>query len=162
MPDGLLQRVISGGQTGVDRAGLDWAFRHGLPIGGFCPEDQRAEDGKVPAQFGLVPLPQGGYRERTEANVLAADGTLILNAGPLDGGTAMTRDFAVQHQKPYRTVQLDAVGMIPPQACLAWLRQHHISCLNIAGPRASKAQGVYNLALTYLDALWRCMAKDAS
>lgn len=157
----ILTKVISGGQTGVDRAGLDWGEIHCLPIGGYCPDDCRAEDGTVPERYGLIPLESGGYRERTEANVVASDGTLVLNTGALSGGTQMTVSFAKKHGKPYLLVQLDEATCVPPEECLQWLRTYAIHCLNIAGPRASKTAGIYDLSRAYLEKLWCCMEKQS-
>jgi len=82
--------IVSGGQTWVDRGALDAALRAGVPCGGWCPADCRAEDGLIDACYGLLPLPQGGYAERTRRNVEDSDATLILYFGELEGGTALT------------------------------------------------------------------------
>lgn len=86
----MLDKLISGGQTGVDRAALDVGLALGLPVGGWCPKGQRAEDSKIPDCYPLVEIPERNYRTRTRRNVEDADGTLILNLGKLDGGTAFT------------------------------------------------------------------------
>jgi len=85
-----LCKLISGGQTGVDRAALDVALALGLAVDGWCPKDRRAEDGVIPARYPLVETPERNYQVRTRRNVEDADGTLILNLGKLDGGTALT------------------------------------------------------------------------
>src|SRR5262245_2936404 len=89
----MLERIISGGQTGVDRGALDAALDQGFPSGGACPEDRSAEDGTIPSQYPLSPLPGAGYRERTLRNVLDADATVIICAGVPSGGTRLTLDI---------------------------------------------------------------------
>jgi predicted Rossmann-fold nucleotide-binding protein len=85
-----LDKFISGGQTGVDRAGLDAAMEAGIPVGGYCPKDRLAEDGTIPIRYPLTELTGGGYPARTEKNVMESDGTLSLNDGTLSGGTSLT------------------------------------------------------------------------
>lgn len=90
-----IARIVSGGQTGADRAALDWAIEHGVPHGGWCPAGRRAEDGTIPARYQLEELLQGGgYRRRTKANVRDSDATLIVSIEPvLTGGSNETRLF---------------------------------------------------------------------
>ena len=110
----MIRKVISGGQTGVDRAGLDAAFTAGFPIGGYCPKGRRAEDGIIPEQYPLIELESPESYYRTEKNVLESDGTLILNKGILSEGTKLTKDFTVQYGKPCLIIQLDADLPIEP------------------------------------------------
>lgn len=140
------ERIISGGQTGADRAALDFAARpysHYLH-GGWAPQGREAEDGCIPLKYQLTELPAGGYRQRTRRNVEDSDGTLIVNMGELDGGTLATRIFAEKAGKPYYVAQVDD-GATDEMAAsvLAWLRAHHIKTLNVAGPRESKRLGIY-------------------
>ncbi|HEY7840487.1 MAG TPA: putative molybdenum carrier protein, partial [Gammaproteobacteria bacterium] len=100
MSSALLQRIVAGGQTGVDRAALDAAIRHGIAHGGWCPRGRLAEDGTVPDRYALRETNSWDYAERTERNVLDSNGTLILNSGPLEGGTLLTREFAEEHGRP--------------------------------------------------------------
>lgn len=144
---GLL-RIISGGQTGVDRAALDVAFALGLPHGGFCPRGRRAEDGPIPPQYPLEELDSPDYAVRTERNVIEADGTLILHRFRMSGGTLLTYNLAKKHHKPYRTVRLDRAYDINPM--LEWIQNTPILTLNVAGPRASTDPEVYELAATFL------------
>lgn len=98
-----IPRIVSGGQTGADRAALDWAIEHQVPHGGWCPAGRRAEDGTIPARYRLEELPEGGgYRRRTKANVRDADATLIVSIEPvLTGGSKETRLFAQRMAKPW-------------------------------------------------------------
>ncbi len=141
-------KVISGGQTGVDRAALDAALQAGLAIGGWCPRGRRAEDGSVPARYPLQETPSFGYEQRTRRNVQQADATLILARGPLSGGTLQTLHFAQREEKPVRVVQLPrSAGW---DETLQWLLQHQVHVLNVAGPRESNAPGIGRQAREWL------------
>lgn len=138
-----LLKIISGGQTGVDRAALDSAIFCGLPYGGSIPKGRKAEDGRIDLKYKcLVELDSTDYIVRTEKNVVDADATLIINIGFLEGGTAQTLDFALKHKKPFLIVNIDnekdAVGKI-----LDWIKKINPEVLNIAGPRESKCPGIY-------------------
>src|SRR6516225_901027 len=94
-------KIISGGQTGVDRAALDFAIRHGLEHGGWCPKGRKAEDGAIPRRYHLQETDSPEYAERTVKNILAADATLIIvREEPLTGGTALTFELAEKHGRP--------------------------------------------------------------
>ena len=96
----MLDKIISGGQTGVDRAALDVALALGLAVGGGCPKGRRAEDGIIPDRYPLTETPEPNYEARTRRNVEDADGTLILNRGKLDGGTALTAATPARSASP--------------------------------------------------------------
>ena len=149
----MLYKLISGGQTGVDRAGLDVALALGLAIGGWCPRGRRAEDGMIPDRYPLTETPEPDYETRSRRNVEDADGTLILNLGRLEGGTALTADHARQVGKPCLVVALEEG--IEPAAFRVWLEEHRIAVLNVAGPRESQRPGVYEAAYCCLEALLR-------
>ena len=102
----MIERILSGGQTGVDRAALDVALELGLPCGGWCPKGRRAEDGPIPSHYPLTETPWDGYPQRTEWNVRDSDGTLILTEGEPDRGTALTRELAARHGKPCLVLDL--------------------------------------------------------
>lgn len=141
-------KLISGGQTGVDRAALDWAIHHELAYGGWCPKGRLAEDGIIDSHYCLTEL-EGGYRQRTKQNVIDSMGTLILNLGELDGGSLATLQFANRLSKPCQTLQLDqAITQSDIDRFHAWLQHNRVWILNIAGPRESKRSGIY--AMTYL------------
>jgi predicted Rossmann fold nucleotide-binding protein DprA/Smf involved in DNA uptake len=135
-----LAKLVSGGQTGVDRAALDVALRLGIPCGGWCPRGRRAEDGTIPPRYPLVETPQARYPQRTEWNVRDSDGTLVIHAGPPRGGTALTARLARRRDKPVLCVDLDA----HPQAgtITEWIAAHAIAVLNVAGPRESESHGI--------------------
>jgi predicted Rossmann fold nucleotide-binding protein DprA/Smf involved in DNA uptake len=147
-----LEKVISGGQTGADRAALDAALEADIPVGGCCPEGRKAEDGTIPAIYPLVELASDKYITRTEMNVTASDATLVLNIGTLAGGTSQTIHFAQQHGKPFLVVQLDEE--FNAHTILNWLLDNEVRVLNIAGPRESKRPGIYDAALMLLRQLF--------
>jgi hypothetical protein len=134
-----LEKIVSGGQTGVDRGALDAALSLGFACGGWCPGDRSAEDGVIQDRYPLVPLPQGGYRQRTRLNVVDSDGTAILYLEALSGGTRLTRNLCALENRPY--VLVDALKLSEAAAilCIAdFVDKHGIRVLNVAGPRESK------------------------
>lgn len=141
------QRIISGGQTGVDRAALEVALALGIEHGGWCPRGRLSEDGSIPSRYELVECDSANYRVRTELNVLDGDATLILHRGPLRGGTLLTKRLAVSHGKPCRcfVVQPSAV-----EAAGQWLRSELPRVLNVAGPRESLSPGIEQQAAEFL------------
>ena len=144
----MIEKIVSGGQTGVDRAGLDVALELGYPCGGWCPKGRKAEDGALPSRYPLIETPTDDYAERTTWNVRDSDGTLILAHGKLTGGTAQTIDDAIQLTRPYLVVDLGRSSGI--SAVLDWLREQRIRILNVAGPRESKQPGIYREASQFL------------
>ena len=144
----MFTRIVSGGQTGVDRAALDVALEMGLPCGGWCPRGRRAEDGTIPERYPLRETPWHGYPQRTRWNVRDSDGTLVLTAGAPDRGTALTLQLAGRLHKPCLAVDLDAGPSA--DAVREWARTNHLPVLNVAGPRESSAPGIYARALQFL------------
>lgn len=148
-----LKKIVSGGQTGADRAGLDAAMQAGLPVGGYCPKGRLAEDGTVPDMYPLIELTKGGYSARTEKNVIESDGTLVLNIGKVTGGTKLTLECARKHNKPCLVVQLDDNRQA--DAARHWITSSNIGVLNVAGPRESKCPGLHATALEFLRQVFR-------
>jgi hypothetical protein len=148
----VIERVISGGQTGVDRAALDVAMELGTACGGWCPRGRRAEDGRIPDRYPLRETPSAGYAQRTEWNVGAADATLVLHRGRLRGGTALTVALARRLGKPWLAVDL-AAGPADVGAGRAWLDERRVAALNVAGPRESLAPGIAEQARAVLRAV---------
>ncbi len=144
----MLLKIVSGGQTGVDRAALDAGLEGGIQVGGWCPVGRRAEDGKIPERYPLVELDSPEYDARTEQNVVDSAATLVLNLGVLADGTALTVQLARKHRKPCLVVQLD--GDADPGTVAEWIRKLGVKVLNIAGPRESKRPGVYESALQFV------------
>lgn len=137
-------KIISGAQTGVDRAALDIALKHGLACGGWCPEGRLAEDGRIAETYPVTELPGGGYPQRTRQNVLDSDGTVIIYFGKPGGGTKKTYQYCVQENKP--CLLLDARQIDSSRAAeriLGFYRELPGHRLNFAGPRASGEPRAY-------------------
>lgn len=134
---GSLQKIVSGGQTGADRAALDWAMAHGVDHEGWCPAGRRAEDGAIDGRYVLRETPTSGYLVRTEWNVRDSDGTVIFSLAPdLSGGSLATFHLAERLGKP--VVHLSAAGGGDPAVVLRrFVKINGIEVLNVAGPRAS-------------------------
>lgn len=150
---GMPARIISGGQTGVDRAALDIALELGIPCGGWCPQGRKAENGVIPAIYPLTETSSGDYAPRTARNVYDADATLILVCGSPSGGTALTVEIARRAQRPYLIVDLERPPALEEIRC--WLRSHASGTLNVAGPRESGCPGIYDTTVAFLRALLR-------
>ncbi len=144
----LITKIISGGQTGVDRAALDVALALDIHCGGWCPKGRRAEDGVIPAHYPLTETASKDYRVRTRRNVRDSDGTLILTRGPVSGGTALTRKLTRELDKPCLVVDL----ALRPRASdvRTWLAYNNIRVLNVAGPRESNQSEIYFQAKKFL------------
>ena len=145
----LIDKLVSGGQTGVDRAALDAALRLSIPIGGWCPRGRLAEDGPIPQHYPLCETTTEDVAVRTELNVIDSDGTLILTTGvPIDG-TVLTKLSAKHHARPFLEISLD--HPTAPAEVHAWLQRYRIRVLNVAGPRESHQPGfVYKTAFEFL------------
>ena len=134
----------------------------GLPIGGYCPKGELAEDGAIPDSYSMTELESLLSYQGTQKNVVESDGTLILNKGELTDGTLLTKAFTTKHGKPCLIVQLDARKIVKQDQVLGWLAEQQIKTLNIAGPRESKYPGgIYAESLSYLQELF-AQSKDWS
>lgn len=143
--------MVSGGQTGVDRAALDAALALGLPCGGWCPKGRRAEDGVIPERYPLRDAPSEDYAERTELNVRDSDATLVLTWGEPKSGTRLTMDVAKTLSRPILVADLERG--VDLMAVRDWVTSARVTVLNVAGPRASRDPQVYPRALKTLAAL---------
>ena len=144
----LLSKIISGGQTGVDRAALDVALEMGIPAGGYCPKGRKAEDGPIDPRYPLQELNSPHYPARTERNVLESDGTLIINEGPLEGGVALTLKMAKKYKKHFLIIHPSK--SLAVSEVIKWLKSNPINVLNVAGPRESNSPGIYDKAFSLL------------
>jgi hypothetical protein len=152
----MIGGLVSGGQTGVDRAALDVALELGIPCGGWCPRCRKAEDGIIPERYPLVETPAKSYRQRTRWNIRDSDATLILAWGKPEGGTQLTVDECRRSGKPHLVIDMagqadltEAVG-----AAGRWIHETlPKGILNVAGPRASQHPGLYDRARRFLRAL---------
>ena len=144
-------KIVSGGQTGVDRAALDVALELGMECGGWCPAGRWAEDGPIGARYPLRETPSADPAQRTEWNVRDSDATLILTSGAESGGTALTREIARRLGKPVCTFHAGALE--DAGAFRRWLQVANARTLNVAGPRESEAPGIHAAARRILLAL---------
>ena len=144
--------IVSGGQTGVDRAALDAARARRLPVGGWCPQGRRAEDGVIAARYPLTETPLPAYAQRTVWNVRDSDGTLVLLFDKPSPGTNLTIETVAAQGKALLLV--DLITSPEAAAVTAWIAENGIRVLNVAGPRESEAPGIYEAARVFLDALF--------
>ena len=156
-PAACLDTIVSGGQTGVDQAGLDAAIAVGIKTAGWCPQGRRSEAGRIPDRYPLQETVSRNYTVRTEWNIRDSDGTLIIAMKTLTGGTRLTWQLAKKHQKPCHVVHLRESAddeLFSDQnsttdqcsAVVEWIRENRIRVLNVAGPRASSYPKIYTEA----------------
>ena len=143
-----LEKIISGGQTGVDRAALDAALAGGFPCGGWAPKGLDAEDGVIPAHYPLDECGQAGSEERTRLNVRDSDGTLVICGGKPTGGTALTVCAVKGLRRPVLVIDPDNSDSLT--AFGDWVEAEAITVLNVAGPRESTEPGIYARAQAFL------------
>ena len=151
----MIKKIISGGQSGVDRAALDVAIKLEIPHGGWIPQGRLTEDGPLPSKYQLTETDSSSYAERTEKNVVDADGTLIISRGPLTGGSEYTRKMAVEHNRIWLHIDLNQISAF--QAAVAikdWILKNSIEVLNVAGPRASLDPKIYRESLKILESVY--------
>ena len=145
-----VRKIVSGGQTGVDRAALDAAREVEIPIGGWCPRGRRAEDGPIDERYPLQETPSDVYAQRTSWNVRDSDGTLVIAPDETTGGTAFTIEEAERYRKPLLQVK-NTDTKDAPTRIQRWIKEHDITVLNVAGPRASEVPGIYEEARRILE-----------
>ena len=145
-------KIISGGQTGVDRAALDVALKHGIESGGWCPTGRVDEIGRIPDRYPVEQLEDGGFIERTLQNIKDSDGTVIIYPGKLSGGTEQTLHFCVEQRRPHELIDPSNVSTQKAAQLIAdFVRENKIDILNVAGPRASEWPEGYDYAYRTLD-----------
>ncbi len=150
-----LQKIISGGQTGVDRGALDASLHCNFPCGGWCPPGRKAEDGEISEIYPLDEITSGGYRQRTIQNVVDSDATLIIYWDTLTGGTEQTVRHCIKRRKPFKLIDatiLTEVQAIPIVVQFI-LQRPEIAVLNVAGPRESGSPGAANYAKALVQGL---------
>lgn len=140
----MIRKIVSGAQTGADRAALDAAMELCVPHGGWVPRGRLAEDGPVPERYLVQEMSSTAYTRRTEQNVIDSDGTVIFTHGRPRGGSLKTVSFTRKHKKP--CLHLDMMELSVPEAAqrvLSWSRSNGVSVLNVAGQRASQDPAIY-------------------
>jgi len=164
---GVLEKIVSGGQTGVDRAVLDAAMELGIEVGGWCPRGRRAKDGIIPAKYPLQETRGKSYQTRTKWNVRDSDATLIICRDEPTGGTALTIKYCEAMNKPYYVYQLKGGETTwvdspeDPGAVLYWLNCFQVQILNVAGPREGKHCPIYDHAYALLTELLKMSRSPA-
>jgi len=146
-------KIISGGQTGVDRAALDFALNKSIDCGGFCPKGRKAEDGKISKKYPLIETESDSYDERTRRNIENSDGTIIIYTNKIDAGTEVAFNLCNQIGKPVILVKSDDEETI--RIIQTWMEINKIKSLNIAGPRESNEPGVYQFTKDLLTNLFK-------
>jgi putative molybdenum carrier protein len=158
----MLRKIISGGQTGADRAGLDFAIEVGLGHGGSVPRGRLAEDGPISQKYRLTELSSDSYEVRTRQNVQESDGTAIFTLAPaISGGSKLTLDYASEIGKPFLHIYHGRARNDLPALMKAaeqlrnFIQSKNIEILNVAGSRESVEPGIYTLTLDVLRAFWK-------
>jgi hypothetical protein len=147
--------IVSGGQTGAERAALDFAIEHGIQHGGWCPKGRRAEDGAIDPKYQLKETPIPEYDQHTEWNVRDSDGTVVFSINEdLTGGSMATVEFAQKHDKPVLHLSRSGSPAFPDMALRRFIQDHEIKVLNVAGPRASKEPEVGAFVKEVLGKTW--------
>jgi predicted Rossmann-fold nucleotide-binding protein len=145
-------KIISGGQTGVDRAALDVALKHGIESGGWCPTGRLDEFGRIPDRYPVKELKSGGFTERTLQNVKDSDGTVIVYPGKLGGGTEQTLRFCIEQKRPHQLIDGSKTSTEQAARLIAnFVRENKIHVLNVAGLRQSEWPEGYEYTCRALD-----------
>jgi hypothetical protein len=145
-------KIISGGQTGVDRAALDVALRHGIECGGWCPAGRLDEFGKIPDHYPIQELQGGGFIERTLQNIKDSDGTVVIYPVQFRGGTEQTVYFCLELRRPHELIDVSKISAEGAAKLIGdFVNKNKINILNVAGPRESEWPGGYGYASRALD-----------
>jgi hypothetical protein len=148
----MIKKIISGGQTGADRAALDVAIKLDIPHGGWIPKGRITEDGTLPDKYNLKEMSTDSYPDRTEQNVFDSDGTLIIGRGKLTGGTDYTRKMTLKHHKQLLGIDLNQTNHYDAASLIAsWIRMQRVEVLNVAGPRATEDTEIYRDVISILE-----------
>jgi hypothetical protein len=140
-------KIVSGGQTGVDRAALDVALKRGINCGGWCPSGRLDEFGRIPDRYPVEELEHGGFTERTLQNVKDSDGTMIIYFGKLSGGTEQTLRFCEEQRRPYQLIDASKIsGEDAEKLISGFVHKYKVRVLNVAGPRKSEWREGYDYA----------------
>jgi hypothetical protein len=150
----MIEKIISGGQTGAGRAALDAAIQWKISHGGWIPKGRQTESGRLPDKYKLQEMETNSYLERTEQNVIDSDGTLIISHGPLTGSSKYTEECALKHHRPCLHIELNNnIASDAAKYVYQWITRHNIETLNVAGPRASKDPYIYQATMHLITAV---------
>jgi hypothetical protein len=157
----MLEKIISGGQTGADRAALDVALKLGIPHGGWVPKGRIAQDGLLAPKYRVQQMPTTSYPARTEQNVADSDGTVIFFRGKLTGGSDYTREMALKHRKQMLGIDLSRTNHKDGASLIAsWIKLYRVKVLNVAGSSASKDPGMYAEVAIILENVLQMLIAD--
>ena len=138
----MIEKIVSGGQTGADIAALDVALQYDFPHGGWCPKERKSLEGPIPEKYQLTETPSASYLQRTEWNVRDSDGTVVFTfSKEPTGGSLKTMGFARKHGKP--CLHISKGNYDPALKLHEFVSEHGIKVLNVAGSRESKDPGIY-------------------
>lgn len=152
----MINKILSGGQTGADRGGLDASIVLGIEHNGYCPKGRKSEDGKIPKIYNMIETESDKYPPRTLLNIKNSDGTIIFTKTPMGRGSELTIKFCKQETKPYAVIYYSCFNsdkneiktMITNTA--EWIKFRKINCLNIAGSRESHCPGIQETVKNFL------------
>jgi hypothetical protein len=160
----MIKKIISGGQTGADRAALDVAIKLDIPYGGWISKGRLAEDGPVSEKYNLQEMPSASYPKRTDQNVIDSDGTLILSHGKLTGGSKYSKECAQKHKRPCLHINLNTLPVNEASPVIVgWIFKNNIEVLNVAGSIASKDPKIYDRTYQVINHVyWLCQVKSGA
>jgi hypothetical protein len=151
----VIEKIISGGQTGADQGALDIALKLDIDHGGWIPRGRKTEAGPLPDKYRLQEMPTGEYHKRTEKNVASAEATVIFSHGPLTGGSLLTQQVAIRHGRPWLHVDLETLPAFEASRTINdWIKEYDIRVLNVAGPRASQDPHIYKATADILESAY--------
>ena len=151
----MVRKIVSGGQTGADRAALDFAMEWNIPHGGWIPKGRLAEDGRLPEKYRLKEMESADYARRTEQNVIDSDATLIFSHGKLTGGSLLTQKLALKNGRPcFHVNLLETNAFTAAQSVHAWITEKGVTVLNVAGSRESQDKCIYRATFDILEAAY--------
>ena len=146
----MFEKIISGGQTGADRAGLDVAIDNDILHGGYCPAGRLSEEGAIPSKYELIEMGSDKYHFRTEKNVKESCATIIFTKGPLSRGSKLTKDYCMRHRKPCLHLDFNYEKENKQELFRDFIDNHQVKVINIAGQRKSSAKSIYKLTYDFL------------
>jgi hypothetical protein len=158
----MIEKIISGGQTGADQAALDAAIKLGIPHGGWIPKGRLTENGPLSERYNLIEMSTESYPDRTKKNIRESDGTLILSRGRLTGGSEYTEKWSLKYGKPMLHIDLSSVTPFDAAVLINdWIVDYDIKVMNVAGPRASKDSKIYQSTLDIIESvLFLCFSEN--
>lgn len=148
----MIQKIISGGQPGVEQAALDIAVRMGIECGGSIPTWRKEEDESIVEKYHLDEMPNTNYARTTEQNVLDSDGTLIISQGDILASSALNRRLAERYRQPWLYIDLNRIAAFQAaEKIAAWIAENDIEILNVTGRHEGIGLELYRLTSEILE-----------